>query len=225
MRTIAILPMKSFGAAKQRLAPALGGGARQALAQAMFSDVLTSLSHVEGIEATAVITGDHTAESLALASRVMVLRDHEERGQSEAAATGVEYALASGFERVLMVPGDTPLLDAGELTGLLERSGEEEPGVVVVPDRHGSGTNALLLRPPDAIEPSFGPESCERHVSAARDAGVSCSVESLPSLVLDVDTPEDLAELATRLGESRGHASLTRGALSQLGRARASASA
>jgi 2-phospho-L-lactate/phosphoenolpyruvate guanylyltransferase len=225
MRTIAILPVKSFGAAKQRLAAELGGGARQALAQAMFSDVLSSLRHVEGIDATAVVTGDHTAESLALASRIVVLRDPEERGQSAAAATGVEYGLASGFERALMVPGDTPLLDAGELTGLLERAADEELDVVAVPDRHGSGTNALLLRPPDAIEPSFGPGSRERHVSAARDAGVTCSVEPVPSLMLDVDTPEDLAELSARLEESRGRASLTRGALSQLGRARASASA
>jgi 2-phospho-L-lactate guanylyltransferase len=90
-----------------------------------------------------------------------------------------------------------------------------------VPDRHGAGTNALLLSPPDVIEPSFGPGSCERHVSAARAGGVSCSVDPLASLALDVDTPKDLAELARRLDESRGHASLTRGALRQLDRSHA----
>ena len=225
MRTIAILPVKSFGAAKQRLAAALGGGARQALAQAMFSDVLTSLRQLDGLEATAVVTGDVTAGSVALRSGVTVLRDAKEIGQSAAATTGVEYALASGFERVLLVPGDTPLLDPGELARLLERAAEARLGVAVVPDRHGSGTNALLLRPPDAIEPSFGPDSLERHVGAAREAGLSCSLQQLPSLLLDVDTPEDLAALEGRLRESRGRASMTRGALSRLGRSQARVSA
>jgi 2-phospho-L-lactate guanylyltransferase len=221
MRTLAILPIKSFGAAKQRLAAELGGGARQALAQAMFSDVLAALRHVAGIDAIAVVTADRTAESAALASRMMVLRDPEEKGQSAAATTGVQYALSEGFERVLLVPGDAPLLDAAELAGLLTRAEEEQIGLVVVPDRHGEGTNALLLTPPDAIEPSFGPGSRGRHVAAARDAGVTCVVDPLPSLTLDVDTPEDLAELARRLDESHGHASLTRGALRQLDRSQA----
>jgi 2-phospho-L-lactate guanylyltransferase len=225
MRTIAILPVKSFGAAKQRLSAALAGGARQALAQAMFSDVLTSLRHVDAIEALAVVTADGTAESAALASGALVLPDREESGQSAAAAIGVEHALAAGFERVLLVPGDTPLLDPAELSELLARAEREELGLVVVPDRHGTGTNALLMRPPDAIEPSFGPGSRERHVNAAGEAGVSCSVDPLPSLVLDVDTPEDLAALDGRLGQTHGLASRTRGALMQLDRAHARVSA
>jgi 2-phospho-L-lactate/phosphoenolpyruvate guanylyltransferase len=118
------------------------------------------------------------------------------------------------------VPGDTPLLDAGELSSLLARAEEASIGVVAVPDRHGTGTNALLLTPPDAIEPSFGEGSLDRHVAAARDAGLTCSVDPLPSLVLDVDTPEDLAELGGRLERQRGVAPVTRGALRQLLRAR-----
>jgi 2-phospho-L-lactate/phosphoenolpyruvate guanylyltransferase len=223
MRTIAILPVKSFGAAKQRLSEALAGGARQALAQAMFADVLTSLRHVDGVDAIAVVTADHTAESAAAASGAVVLQDREEAGQSAAAAVGLEHALAAGFDRALLVAGDTPLLDPDELAALLDRAERAELGLVVVPDRHGIGTNALLLSPPDAIEPSFGPGSRERHEQAAADAGVSCSVEPLPSLVLDVDTPEDLSALDERLHETRRHASRTRGALMQLSRMRVSA--
>jgi 2-phospho-L-lactate/phosphoenolpyruvate guanylyltransferase len=223
MRTIAILPVKSFGAAKQRLSETLAGGARQALAQAMFADVLTSLRHVERLDAIAVVTADHTAESAAAASGALVLSDAEESGQSPAAAIGLEHALQAGFDRALLVAGDTPLLDAAELDALLDRAEREELGLVVVPDRHGSGTNALLLSPPDAIEPSFGPGSRERHEQAAIDAGVSCSVEPLPSLVLDVDTPDDLSALDDRLQETRRNASRTRGALMQLSRVRLSA--
>src|SRR6059058_4305869 len=105
MRTIAILPVKSFGAAKQRLSETLAGGARQALAQAMFADVLTALRHVEGLDAIVVVTADHTAESTAAASDALVLRDGEESGQSPAAAIGLEYALQAGFDRALLVAG------------------------------------------------------------------------------------------------------------------------
>jgi 2-phospho-L-lactate/phosphoenolpyruvate guanylyltransferase len=220
MRTIAILPVKSFGAAKQRLADRLAPGSRQAVAQAMFSDVLTSLRHVAGLERIAVVTGDHAAEAAAAGARVEVLHDPEEAGQSQAALVGIRRAQASGYERVLLVPGDTPLLDPAELSSLLDRAEEASLAVVAVPDRHGTGTNALLLAPPDAIEPSFGEGSLDRHVAAARDAGLTCAVDPLPSLVLDVDTPDDLAELGGRLERQRAVAPVTRGALRQLDRAR-----
>jgi 2-phospho-L-lactate/phosphoenolpyruvate guanylyltransferase len=217
MSTIAILPVKSFAPAKQRLSPALGAGARQALAQAMFSDVLGSLRHVPGLDAIAVVTIDPAAETAALGERVRVLRDVHESGQSAAASIGIRHAIAAGFERVLLVPGDTPLLDPLEVSGLLDCAYD----VAIVPDRHRTGTNALLLCPPDAIEPSFGPGSFERHVRAAGAAGVAYSAEHVPSLTLDVDTAADLAELVATLEERRTHAPLTRGALRQLDRARA----
>jgi 2-phospho-L-lactate guanylyltransferase len=222
MSTIGILPVKSFGAAKQRLSPALGAGSRQALAQAMFSDVLSSLRRVPGLDAVAVVTADRVAESAALGERVEVLRDTELAGQSVAALIGVRHAQAHGFDRVLLVPGDTPLLDSGEVAALLRRALDGGLGAVVVPDRHGEGTNALLLTPPEAIEPAFGPGSCKRHVAAARDAGVPCAVESVPTLALDVDTSEDLELLAATLESRRGYAPATRGALRQLQRSRAS---
>jgi 2-phospho-L-lactate guanylyltransferase len=217
MKTIAILPVKSFGAAKQRLAGKLGAGSREALAQAMFTDVLASLRHVPGLDGVAVVTADRAAESVAVGERVRVLRDSEEAGQSHAASIGIRHALAAGFDRVLLVPGDTPLLDRAELAELLDRA----PPVAIVPDRHLTGTNALLLSPPDAIEPSFGPGSLARHTVAAQATGVEYSVERVPTLMLDVDTPEDLAELAAALDAHHGRAPSTRGALGQLDRSRA----
>jgi 2-phospho-L-lactate guanylyltransferase len=219
MRTIAILPVKSFNAAKQRLAGVLGAGSRQALAQAMFSDVLTTLRHVPGLDAVAVVTSDRVAESAALGERVQVLRDTEQAGQSAATLIGIRYAQAAGYERVLLVPGDTPLVDPQDLSRLLG----VETAVAIVPDRHGTGTNALLLSPPDAIAPSFGPGSFERHVVAARAAAIAYSIERVPGLMFDVDTPDDLADLTTELDGRRGKAPLTRGALRQLDRSHARA--
>ena len=218
MKTLAILPVKSFGAAKERLSVTLGSGSRQALAQAMFSDVLASLRRVPGLDAVVVVTADRVAEAAARGERVKVLLDTEQTGQSAAALLGIRYAQAGGFERVLLVPGDTPLLDPSEVAALLARALDEDLHLVVVPDRHATGTNALLLAPPDAIEPSFGPGSLERHVAAARAAGVRYAVDAVPTLTLDIDTPADLAELNVALERRRGQAPSTRGALRQLDR-------
>ena len=214
MRTVAVLPVKSFDAAKQRLSSMLGTGSRQALAQAMFQDVLAGLGRVREIDAIVLVTNEVGA-AYAAPDDAVVLEDDDESGQSAAALTGVRWALAEGFERVAMVPGDTPLLDADEVAELLA-SPEE---IVIVPDRAGTGTNALVLTPPDAIEPSFGPSSLERHIAAAAESGRPYRVAEAPSLMHDVDTPEDLEDLARLLEERRATAPRTRGALRQLERA------
>jgi 2-phospho-L-lactate/phosphoenolpyruvate guanylyltransferase len=102
---------------------------------------------------------------------------------------------------------------------------ELDAPVAIVPDRHGTGTNALMIAPPDAIGPSFGPGSFARHVAAAQDAGIEPAVARVWPLMFDVDTPEDLADLSAVLDERRGQAASTRGALRQLDRSRARASA
>lgn len=222
MRTAAILPIKSFGAAKQRLSPLLGTGSRQALAQAMFSDVLGSLRKVDGLESITVVSADPAVDAAARGSGVTVVVDPAESGQSDATMVGIRHALASGYERVVLVPGDTPLLNPMELDALLARSEADGMQVVIVPDRHGSGTNALVITPPDAFRPSFGPDSLNRHVTLAQEAGLLHSVEEVPSLSHDIDTPEDLNALADALEGRRAVAPNTRGALRQLDRARAS---
>ena len=215
MRTAAILPVKSFGAAKQRLGSLLGSGSRQALAQAMYQDVLASLRKVEAIEQIAVVASEPTVE-FAADEQILLLEDDVHDGQSPAALIGIRWAVEAGFERVLLVPGDTPLLAPAELEELL--AGAEE-AVVIMPDRHGTGTNGLLLTPPTAIEPSFGPDSLARHVAAAEAAGVSHRVERVESLTFDVDTSDDLALVVQLIESSRAVAPRTRGALRQLDRA------
>lgn len=220
MRTIAILPIKSFDAAKQRLSASLAGGSRHALAHAMFADVVASLRRSRRLEAIAVVTSDREAEASVRGERLVVLRDELRAGQSAAAMLGIDHARAAGFERVLLVPGDAPLVDAAAIDRLLERCAQDGLDVAIVPDRHGTGTNGLLISPPDALEPSFGPDSLERHLQAARAAGLTCRVEEVESLMHDVDTPEDLDALSALLEDRRGVAPRTRGALSQLHRIR-----
>jgi 2-phospho-L-lactate guanylyltransferase len=119
---------------------------------------------------------------------------------------------------VLLVPGDTPLLNPVELEDLLMRCARDEIALAIVPDRHGTGTNALLITPPGEFDPSFGPGSLQRHVDSAREAGLAHRVDPVPSLALDVDTPDDLIALWHVIDESQRGAQRTRGTLSQLER-------
>jgi 2-phospho-L-lactate guanylyltransferase len=215
VRTAAILPVKSFATAKQRLGSLLGAGSRHALAQAMFQDVLASLRRVEGIERIVVVASEPSVE-FAADEQVVLIDDEARDGQTPAALVGIRWAVASGFDRVLLVPGDTPLLSADEVDALLADAPE---AVVIVPDRHDTGTNALLLRPPTAIDPSFGPDSLQRHIASAEAAGVTHRVERLESLIFDVDTSDDLAVVAQTIEGSHALAPRTRGALRQLDRA------
>jgi 2-phospho-L-lactate guanylyltransferase len=218
MRTAAVLPVKSFARAKQRLGESVADSLRLELARAMVADVLLALSETEAIERTIVVTRE---ESVALAARelgALVVKDAAESGQSAAALLGIERALAEGMERVLCVPGDCPALDPLELGELLDgaRESPDRDGgavVVIVPDRHGTGTNGLLLAPPRAIAPSFGPGSCERHQALAREAGAACSLARPQSLLLDIDTGADLAALRERLAGHRARAARTRAVL------------
>jgi 2-phospho-L-lactate guanylyltransferase len=195
---VAILPVKRFGQAKQRLSEALGDEARAALAEAMVRDVLLALARVRGLERTIVVTGEPRAAALAGFFGAEVVPDARDAGQSAAALLGIQRASALGAGRALLVPGDCPALDAEEVDGLLARHAAA-PAVAIVPDRHGTGTNALLLAPPDAIDPGFGPDSRERHEARARAAGIEPAIEHVESLAYDVDTGGDLAALRAEL--------------------------
>ena len=213
MRTVAILPVKSFGRAKQRLTG--GFPDRPGLAAAMVADVLDALGLVEGLAEVLVVT----AAPVEARPGVVVVHDPAETGQSAAAGLGIAAAVERGAERVLLVPGDCPALDPDEVAALLAGEASDRAststthggatrrsrettggaGVVIVPDRHGTGTNALLLSPPTIMAPAFGEGSFARHTALARAAGVTPRVAEVRSLGLDVDTPEDLAALRRAL--------------------------
>jgi 2-phospho-L-lactate guanylyltransferase len=212
MRTAAVLPVKRFEEAKQRLGASIADPLRLALARAMVADVLVALAGCQAVELTIVVTGERPVADAARELGAVAVADELQSGQSAAVSLGVRRALAEGFERVLCVPGDCPALEPAELEQLLgdARASRE---VVIVPDRHGSGTNGLLLAPPDAIEPAFGPASFQRHRALALEAGVACRVERPPSLLLDIDTGADLAELRGRLARHAARAAHTRALL------------
>lgn len=191
--------------AKTRLGPALDVEARVALAEAMLADVLgaTREADLRGIVTVLEPAQDRTDGLVRVAD--------PGSGHVAAVSAGVRAAMSEGAEAVVVLPGDLPLLRAEDVVTLAEAAAAS-PSVVVAPDRGGTGTNALVLRPPDAIAPAFGDGSLARHVEAARAAGVVALRLELERVALDIDTAADLAELrrrgprgATRIALDRTH--------------------
>ncbi|MGE4425939.1 MAG: 2-phospho-L-lactate guanylyltransferase [Solirubrobacteraceae bacterium] len=216
MKTIAILPVKRFAQSKQRLADALPARSRVALVQAMVTDVLIALRRAQLVDAVVVVTGEPAAEQIAINYNAEVLSDTADGGHSEAVRMGVQWALARNADRVLLVPGDVPMIDPVEIDGLLATAPEHAREVTIVPDRHGTGTNALVLYPPDVISAAFGEGSRARHEAAAAEAGAATFVAEPESITHDLDTADDFQTVQDRLERHRGGASHTRGLLPRL---------
>ena len=204
MPAVAILPIKSLEKAKTRLALEMSAELRRAPAQAMFADVLAALRRADQVSEIVVVSSDDGVRQTALDDGAEVLKDSV-TGHNDAAAVGIARAIGKGVARVLLVPGDCPLLTPSELDALIARPCAPR-SAVIVPDRHGTGTNALLLTPPSVVMPSFGPGSKERHVRLAQRQGSPPEVVAVPGLALDVDTPEDLAALRSALAGTSGGA-------------------
>jgi 2-phospho-L-lactate guanylyltransferase len=211
-----VLPVKRLDDAKHRLTALLAPRERRALMAAMLQDVLDALGRVAVAHELLVVTHDADAAGAARARGAVVVADPADAGHSAAALLGIGAARDRGAERVLLIPGDCPLLAAADVEALLEPPPTPRGHVVIVPDRVGAGTNALLLEPPEVIAPAFGPGSHERHRAAARRAGIIAETRRPASLTLDVDTPDDLRALADALAEQPGAAPTTAAVLAGL---------
>jgi 2-phospho-L-lactate/phosphoenolpyruvate guanylyltransferase len=194
VRTIAVLPVKSFRAAKTRLAADLGVPQPELAAQ-MAGTALRALC-ASSADVVLVVTRERAVMDLADELGAEIVEEDDLRGHSAAATLGIARALELGAERVLLAAGDCPLLTGAEIDALLARHTGE--GVVILADRHGTGTNGLLLAPPTAIPPSFGMGSRERHAELAHHRGMPWTVEDVPAFAFDVDTADDLAAIDAR---------------------------
>jgi 2-phospho-L-lactate/phosphoenolpyruvate guanylyltransferase len=194
--TTAIVPVKGLSTANARLNGLLGEEERTRLAEALFLDLIVKLPRSRCIDDVLIVTSDSSVARQAGWFGHKVLVQDTDEGHAEAAAAGALAAMADGARRVAMLPVDCPMLDTDELDAHLGRSPRT---ALIVPDRHGGGTNALMLNPPDLFLPAFGPDSCARHVTRARATGQSFALERVESLATDLDTPEDFTLLRDRL--------------------------
>jgi 2-phospho-L-lactate guanylyltransferase len=196
LHTTAIVPVKGLSVANGRLNGLLSEPERTRLAEALFLDLIVKLPRSRCIDDVLIVTADDWVARHAGWFGHKVLMQQSDEGHAEAAAAGARVAMADGAQRVAMLPVDCPMLDTDELDAHLGRSPRT---ALIVPDRHGTGTNALMLNPPDLFLPAFGPDSCARHVSRARATGQSFALEEVASLAIDLDTQEDFTLLRDSL--------------------------
>ena len=192
----AIVPIKSFDAAKKRLAGLLDAGERRALMLAMARDVLTALSRSRRLAGILIVSRSTEADALAESFDTGRFAESSGTDLPGALREAATYAAVEhGARGIFVVPADVPLIDAEEIDGLLERHRR----VTILPDRNRVGTNGLILSPHDSIELVFDGKSFEPHREHARNAGIDPRVVLDSGFVLDVDTPGDLRRLL-RLG-------------------------
>ena len=192
MSVLAAVPVKDLAGTKSRLSPVLTPEGRAGLTVYMMKNVLSALREA-GVERACVVSPDRIVLGLAEEAGATPLRQ-ESRGLNPALEEARAWALSEGASALLVVPADLPLLKPPDVEAVLEAAeGSEGPLAVVAPDTTGAGTNALLLRPPDALPFLFGPGSFEAHLDAARERGLEARVCERPRLAFDLDTAGDLA--------------------------------
>mgnify|MGYP000931708605 CR=1 FL=1 len=198
----AVVPIKELTLAKQRLAKAVPPRHRAGLAAAMASDVLETLSAVQGLAGIVVVTVDAQATAIAREFGAVVADDSARDGHTAVVAAAASRLAREGCRAMLTLPGDIPTLAAAEVEHLLQGVANG-PSVTLVPSRDGDGTNAALCSPPTALAFAFGPGSFERHVGLVRRQGLEPRIVRSSGIGLDIDTPEDLRLLASHAADTR----------------------
>ena len=190
----AIVPVKPLRMAKSRLSAVLTRNEREILSQQMLINTLDLLREVKEIERTLVVSRDTKALSIARKHGARTVTEYGAPELNNALARATVVAQQYDISGLLVIPADLPLMRMDDVETLISKA-TDPPVVVIAPDRHGRGTNALLSSPPGLIEYDFGIDSFERHVARAKAAGVRLIVCKNPSIGLDVDLPEDLEYL------------------------------
>ena len=194
MNIAAVIPVKCFSNAKQRLSPLLSRADRERLAEAMFRDVLRQVMNARGLSATFVVTDDDKVAAIASNAGAAVIREEAERGETSAVDLARTRLKNAGWESIFVLPADMPLLRAIDIETVLAQipAGARGPFALLVPSHDRLGTNALLLAPPDVIKLRFGYDSFTFHMSQLAAQGLPARFFENERIALDIDEPKDL---------------------------------
>ena len=203
--TYAVIPVKSFVSAKQRLAPILNNFERARLARLMLEDVLDAVRSARKLAGFCVVTNDGEAAALAASRGGQVVRDSGELGLSHAVRMAL-LELADVAKGAVVVPSDIPHLPSATIDTVVEKT--SPCGVALVPAICDGGTNLLSLRPWHVLLPQFGPASFYGHARAALRAGVAAYIHVCPMTSHDLDRPGDLITFLSFRSQTRAHAYL-----------------
>jgi 2-phospho-L-lactate guanylyltransferase len=184
-----IVPHRGLEAAKTRLAPSLDPAERIMLASQLLQRVLRVAAEI--CADVVVISPSRPLAEIVEASgaRLSVQRG---MGLNEGLDQARGEALADGIDTLVVLHGDLPNLRPADIETLMRALPADGPGVAIAPDRAGTGTNALALRPPTVIDFRFGVGSFAAHAAEVERTGVPAVAVNRAGLAFDLDTPEDL---------------------------------
>ena len=190
VRTRIIVPHRGLAMAKTRLAPILAPEEREALAGQLLERVL-GVARRACDDVVVISPSAPLAELVEKAgARLIVQRG---MGLNEGLDQARSDALFDDVEVLIVLHGDLPNLQPDDITALIEAlPADGSPGAAIGPDRAGTGTNALALRPPGVINFHFGRGSFAAHAADAERAGVPLGAVNRAGLAFDLDTPQDL---------------------------------
>jgi len=193
-----LVPAKALAGGKTRLSPLLSDAARHAVSQAMLTDVLTSLQQASLVDRVVVVSSDASLLALTRELGAGALEEEYPRGINGAVQFGSEYCVRQGATALLVLLADLPLVTAEDIDFLFQQiRGTLE--VLLVPCKEGEGTNALLRVPPLVTASCFGGgPSLERHLLAARRAGITPRIIELPRIAFDLDSLADLERFSAQ---------------------------
>ena len=194
MKVTALIPVKGFSNAKQRLSPLLDAAERELFAEVMFRDVLKQVLKARGLVETYVVSGDNKVAEIAASLGAQLIREKAEKGETDAVDFARGELKQLGREAVLIIPGDMPLVRSADIEEVLAQVPEAAsfPFALLVPSHDRMGTNALLLAPPDIIKLRFGHDSFTYHMSQVSAQGLPLRFIENERLALDIDEPKDL---------------------------------
>jgi 2-phospho-L-lactate guanylyltransferase len=189
MTPFVLIPVKSLHNAKSRLSKILSQRERERIALKLFRGVLDATLRVVEPEKIVIVTDD--SEILSLAQQRCT--QHYKCTRTLGLNAALRAAIPSSAQAVLVLHADLPLLKSDDIVSMIQVG--EGNRVVIAPDRHAVGTNALFLKPPDLIKFSFGEKSFTTHESLAKSAGTRSKVIVRTGLSFDLDTADDFRDL------------------------------
>ena len=195
MPIIAIIPVKPFSKGKSRLSAALTDDERLALNKIMFSHVLRVAISTPKIDEVIVISRDSNALDMAEKTGAHAILEEDESTLNGALETARKAASVLEASALLILPSDLAKIGSKDLEIIIQSNSPDTSSVVIAPDTKLSGTNVLLLQPPDIIPFSFGKNSFPKHQEDANKAGCKVTILERPNLTFDVDEPNDLKVL------------------------------
>jgi len=200
-RLVAIVPVRSFESAKSRLGEPLDAEERQTLVAGLLDRTIRAASGVDAIDSVVVVSPDPVVLRAATAAGATPVRQPDD-GLNEGLLAATRWATADGATAVIVLAADLPAISAAAIEAVVAAAAaarrSDRAVVAIVADRHGRGTNVLLVSPPDAVAFRFGSGSRAAHLAEAQAAN-AVALELDGPLALDLDLPEDLI-LADELG-------------------------